>query len=218
MRIVLYYSAILISSCAHFFSYCCHCLPPGWETNFISDAAAADNVKAQVISSSGNTGKGRATPLHHLTPHTAPFVTSDGSPSDEELVHQVKQAASAILKYTGKHSCVFRPPYALRSNPSRGGTAMSYYTSKQADLVHSQTQHQVILWSLEAPGYGDESATAIAVRDAVLSKAKKGDVILFHITPATVASLGSVLDALFTQGYEMLTVSEMLSFPDDKPP
>ena len=144
-------------------------------------------------------------------------MTSDGTPSDEELVHQVKQAASAILKHTSKHSSVFRPPYALHSNPSRGGTAASYYTSKQADLVHSQTQHQVILWSLEAPGYGDKSVTATAVQEAVLSKAKKGDLVLLHVTPATVAALGPVLDSLFAQGYEMLTVSEMLSFPDDKP-
>ena len=144
-------------------------------------------------------------------------MTADGTPSDEELVHQIKQASAAILKYSSRQSNVYRPPYARHTNIARGGTAASYNTSKQADLVYSQTQHQVVLWSLEAPGYGDAAVSGGDVKEAVLATAKKGDIVLFHLTPATVSALGAVLDALFAQGYEMLTVGEMLSFPDDKP-
>ena len=51
----------------------------------------------------------------------------------------------------------------------------------------------------------------------VLKHAKKGDVILCHITKDTVQAVGAVVDSLNKQGYEFLTISEMMSFPDDKP-
>jgi peptidoglycan/xylan/chitin deacetylase (PgdA/CDA1 family) len=52
----------------------------------------------------------------------------------------------------------------------------------------------------------------------VLADAKPGDVVLFHDgLKQTVAALPGILDSLRTTGYELLTLSQILSFPDDKP-
>ncbi len=179
----------------------------GWQTSFITDNAA----KANVLAAQGGF-KGES-----LTPHTAPSTAPDGSPANEELLHQIKRTDDMLLKVSGKSSTLYRPPYALQSNTARGGTAASYYIPQLADLVHSHSSHQVILWSLVAPGYGEAGGDAAVVEKTVLSKAKKGDVVLLHITPATAAALGPILSHLMQQGFEMLTISEMLSFPDEKP-
>jgi peptidoglycan-N-acetylglucosamine deacetylase len=168
----------------------------GWETQYTKDKEA---VASQV----------------------AKGVTIDGTPNDEELLHQVRQSAEAIEKATGKATSIFRPPYTSSSNPSRDGQiAHTLYDAKHADMIRSTTGHQVILWSLEAADYGVTDASrehTDMVRKQVLDKGKKGDVVLLHITPATVAAIGDIVDGLQVQGYETITLSEMLSFPDDKP-
>jgi len=145
-------------------------------------------------------------------------MTSDGTPIDEEIIHLVKQTSQAIEKITGKPSKVFRPPYI---NKDKGKTTFTYYSSKYAELIRSQTGNQVVLWSLESPDIGvtstDTSTNTKVIEENIMKKAKKGDIVLLHVTPTTVNAMGAVIDQLQSQGYETITLSEMLSFPDDKP-
>jgi peptidoglycan/xylan/chitin deacetylase (PgdA/CDA1 family) len=179
----------------------------GWETTFVAD---------------------KAVPAPHAT-----TVSADGSPADEELLHQIKQTSEAVERATGHPTTVYRPPYGQVRNSQRGGFAVSHYQSKFAEMVHGNAAHQVVLWSLDAPGYGNAKSQAgstaktsvnaagegegATVRESILSHVKKGDVVLLHITPATVAALESVVQRLQAKGFESLTLTEMLSFPDDKP-
>ena len=51
----------------------------------------------------------------------------------------------------------------------------------------------------------------------MLNSSKKGDVIMCNVDETTIEALPGFLDAYQKEGFEFLTVSEMLSFPDDKP-
>ena len=75
---------------------------------------------------------------------------------------------------------------------------------------------KVILWSLDAHDAVEKDKSRIV--SAVVPKAKPGDVVLLHdINPTTAAALPTIIDMLHEQGYEFLTISEVISFPDDSP-
>lgn len=152
------------------------------------------------------------------------LMTSDGTPMDEQFLHEIRDTATAVEKATGIASSIYRPPYTESKNLARDGMhAQTYYTSKYADMVRAQTNHQVILWSLTSPDYGlkntdaDYNSQVKTIREHVTTKVKKGDIVLMHATPAMVKALSDFIDSLQTDGYETITLSEMLSFPDDKP-
>ena len=75
---------------------------------------------------------------------------------------------------------------------------------------------KVILWSLDAHDAVEKDPAKIV--SSVVRRAKPGDVILLHdINPHTAEALPIIIDKLYEQGYEFLTISEIMSFPDDSP-
>jgi len=136
----------------------------------------------------------------------------------ENLPHQLVQAAAVVRNislqvppsrlanplYTVHYPAVVRPP---------GGGATSPDINT---LIAERTPLKVVLWSLDAKD--KEQKSAAAIEKAVVDKAKPGDVVLLHDGLAlTAAALPPMLQSLLTTGYEMLTLSQMISFPDDSP-
>ena len=113
--------------------------------------------------------------------------------------------ASRIVNhlYTQRYPAVVRPPQGSNN-------------AQINDHIQSKTQMKVVLWNLDSLDRTQTDPAAITKH--VLSDAKPGDVVLFHDgLKQTVAALPGILDALQTIGYELLTLSQILSFPDDKP-
>ena len=135
------------------------------------------------------------------------------SPADEEIVEQVTKCGSAIEAAVGKKSSVYRPP----SVPAKAFK----YESKHAELISSggpqhAHAHQVILHSLDADEGGTKTNIE-EIKSTLLNKAKKGDVIMCTLSEASIQASAALIDKLMEEGYEFLTLSEMMSFPDDKP-
>ena len=135
------------------------------------------------------------------------------SPADEEIVDQVARTSKAIEEVTGKKTSVFRPP-------AKGSVAFQY-SSRHAQLLgpggpQYSAPHQVVLHSLNADNNGDATESN-AIAGTILEKAQKGDVIMCHLTNQSIDAMERVADKLTEEGYEFLTLSEVMSFPDDKP-
>jgi peptidoglycan/xylan/chitin deacetylase (PgdA/CDA1 family) len=81
--------------------------------------------------------------------------------------------------------------------------------------IITQKNMTLISYSLDS---GDKHKDATIIHAKVMKKASVGDIILFHEgLRETILALPRVIDDLYKQGYEFLTLSQMLSFPDDKP-
>lgn len=82
--------------------------------------------------------------------------------------------------------------------------------------IKENANQKVILWSVDSKDKSENNVSIITKN--VISKAKPGDVILMHDTiNATSQALPGIIDELYEQGYEFLTLSQVFSFPDDSP-
>ena len=122
-----------------------------------------------------------------------------GPPDNKTLL-----AEKLSLFKTNKHHMLTRPHH-------------EYSNENIADYTKITKDMKVILWSLDAKDKDIIDAKEIAKR--VIKLAAPGDVILMRndIFPQTVDALPIIIDGLTRKGYEFLTISEILSFPDDSP-
>jgi len=96
-----------------------------------------------------------------------------------------------------------RPPHGLTND-----TINSY--------IYQNHQVEVVLWSIDSQdlssiGHGD-------IVTNIMKVVKPGDIILCHdITEKTIYYLPLLIDSLHAKSFEILSVSNMRSFPDDTP-
>lgn len=75
---------------------------------------------------------------------------------------------------------------------------------------------QVIRWSIDS--HDEDLVYPEEVIKQVMEKVKPGDIILCHdASPVILKYLPGLIDGLHSKYFELLTVTEMRSFPDDKP-
>lgn len=120
------------------------------------------------------------------------------------VVNHVLRTAQVITNATSASVKQVRPPAGVT-------------TAIINEEIKASTGMQVILWSLDSM---DTAAhmTPDALAARVLRNAQPGDVVQFHDSQnVTLRALPAILDGLFDQGYEMLTIAQVLIFPDDSP-
>ena len=150
---------------------------------------------------------------HEIANYGWDIEAKSTSPLDEEIVDQVARTSKAVEDVTGKKTGVYRPP----SKPCNAFK----YASRHAELLgqggpQHTYPHQVVLHSLNADNNGMTMDSA-AIVDSILRKAQKGDVVMCSLTSQSVTATAQVVDSLIIEGYEFLTLTEVMSFPDDKP-
>lgn len=129
---------------------------------------------------------------HQIASHTYshPLLTKL---SDEAIREQITSTASALNQATGTtNSYMVRPPYGS-TNPR----------------VLSALKAPAILWSVDTLDW--KSLNADAVYKHIVNDTKDGSIILLHDIHATsIPGALRGIDALLEQGYELVTVSELL--------
>ena len=119
------------------------------------------------------------------------------------LVNNLNQTKNAIYTATNKTPVIYRPPFGL-SNAD-----INTYITKEQKM-------KVILWSIDSQDWEIKDPTIIAKN--IIDKTEPGDVILCHdVHQHTVEAVSLIVEGLTKADYEFLTLSQMLSFPDDKP-
>lgn len=125
--------------------------------------------------------------------------------SKEEISAQIAAASSLMKNLTQREVVYFRPP--------------GYFISDAlSDWINENHKTKTILWSIDVNYLlKDLKKSAQDVAEIVRTKAKPGDIINFAETRATVRALPVILETLKKLRYELLTLTQVLSFPDDSP-
>ncbi len=137
-------------------------------------------------------------------------------PKFDEISHtqirwELNLTQRLIESTLGVKSILFRPPYGIDHQPE--------YAEEVAQLPLAQEMGYLIVgqridpddWSLR----GGKPIPAKEIVDSVLRQAGNGNVILLHDgggdRTQTVAALPQIIDALRAQGYQLVSVSDLIS-------
>lgn len=126
---------------------------------------------------------------HSLT-HTS-FTTM----RPERLHHEISETNTLIQRATGGQPRYIRPPYG----------------AVDADVVRTIGEQgmSVVLWSIDTRDWADRDADTIYRR--VIASARPGGIVIMHdIQPTTVATIARIVDRLQAQGYNLVSLDEML--------
>ncbi len=137
---------------------------------------------------------------NHSFSHTR-FTTLSEKIIEEEL----KKTNEIIYKLTGVSPTLFRPPYGVCSN--------------SAVKIIKQLGYKIIVWSSAADDYSPLT-TPEKIKDDLLKRVKPGGIILLHDSAPpqevyqnrfqTVKALPEVIKMLKKEGYNFLTIPELL--------
>jgi probable sporulation protein (polysaccharide deacetylase family) len=114
--------------------------------------------------------------------------------SREANKRDITRAEKIIRDLTGEKPALYAPPYGER------GPAVLQAAEEMG--------YQTILWSIDTIDWQRPSPDV--VRDRVINKAHNGGIVLMHPTAPTVQALPAIIDGLRDQGYELVTVGNML--------
>ncbi|WP_044641922.1 polysaccharide deacetylase family sporulation protein PdaB [Risungbinella massiliensis] len=123
--------------------------------------------------------------------------------SDEEIRKQISTAHSILKKVTGKDPNLIRYPNGD--------------FDKRVIKIADELGYKSIQWDTDSLDWKNPGVDKIVKR--VTSKAHPGDIILLHASDScqqTHEALPQIIDQLKEQGYEFVTVSELLSNADVK--
>ena len=114
-----------------------------------------------------------------------------------EIANELRLCDQDIYAATGRHTTLMRPPGVQYNDKMLGVTrALGYVT---------------VSWTVGAKDY-DKDTSADFIKERVLDRTAPGAIILLHQdTPATVAALPAIIDGLRAQGFQFVTVSQMLA-------
>lgn len=116
--------------------------------------------------------------------------------SFEKVNNELTKTHNKIYEVTGVYPKVIRPPYGAYNNTVK----YCAYTCNEA----------VITWSYDT--FDWKTKNADAVYNAVMNNVYDGVMILCHdIHPTTVEAMERVIPDLIEQGYQLVTVSQMLA-------
>ena len=123
--------------------------------------------------------------------------------TDLDIVNDIKMGSDAIASIIGvTPSPIVRPP---------GGA----YDDRVIGVV-GDTGYEIIMWSMDTFDWRDRNADTVYQR--IMSNVKDGDIILMHDTHRTTAvAMERVIPQLIEEGYELVTVTELLRHSYESP-
>ena len=120
--------------------------------------------------------------------------------SDEALVKELRSAHDLIIAETGVIPRTMRPP---------GGAIKK----DQKKLIMEELGYPTILWSVDPQDWKRPGVDVVTSR--LVNGASPGGILLVHdLHKPTVDAMPSTLDQLLAQGYEFVTVSELIELDE----
>lgn len=113
----------------------------------------------------------------------------------EQNMNEIKDADDVIFEITGKKPMLFAPPYGEFSD-------LTVNAAKAMD-------HKLIMWSIDTIDWKKPGVDYIV--NKVLDNAGNGKIVLMHPTEDTVRALPTIIENLRQRGFEITTVSKLLS-------
>ncbi|MGM0470670.1 MAG: polysaccharide deacetylase family protein [Bacillota bacterium] len=111
------------------------------------------------------------------------------------LTKMIKQNEELLVETTGYQPDLFAPPYGEYN--------------EQVVEVAADLGYKTILWTADTIDWQRPAPEVIIKR--VVTKASNGGIVLMHPTEPTAQALGEMIDRLESEGYQLVTVSELLA-------
>jgi cellulose synthase/poly-beta-1,6-N-acetylglucosamine synthase-like glycosyltransferase/spore germination protein YaaH/peptidoglycan/xylan/chitin deacetylase (PgdA/CDA1 family) len=147
---------------------------------------------------------------HEIGNHTFTHPRFDDTITHTEIRWQLNLTERLIESTLGAKSILFRPPYGIDHQPE--------YAEEVAQLPYPQELGYIIVgqridpddWSLR----DGKPIPAKEIVASVLRQADKGNIVLLHDgggdRSQTLAALPQIIDALRAQGYQLVSVSDLI--------
>ncbi|MBP6600345.1 MAG: polysaccharide deacetylase family protein [Verrucomicrobiales bacterium] len=136
---------------------------------------------------------------HEIGNHTVSHGTLSRM-SNDSLIKELKTAHEQILHETGVAPRTMRPP---------GGAIKK----DQKALMMEELGYPTILWSVDPLDWKRPGPAVVTSR--LLNGASPGGILLVHdLHKPTVDAMPSTLDQLLAQGYEFVTISELIELDE----
>jgi peptidoglycan-N-acetylglucosamine deacetylase len=140
-----------------------------------------------------------------------PFTKIKQSKLVRELTYAHQIVSNITNKVHGRKLPFATKIYPAVVRPPGGATNM-----RINDQIRNTTGLKVVLWNLDSKDISEKDPKTVA--KTVIAGAHPGDVVLLHDgLKVTLEAFPEMLDGLIKDGYETLTISEVISFPDDTP-
>ncbi|AIQ14636.1 polysaccharide deacetylase family sporulation protein PdaB [Paenibacillus durus] len=155
------------------------------------------------------------------------FLSSPWSKTHQDIVANIKNAGYEIGSHGHKHvNYSTLSSEEIRTQITTAGTILNELTGKEPKLIRmpngdfdkrvlqvaNDLGYKVIQWDTDSLDWKNIGVENIVKR--VTSKAHPGDIVLLHASDSckqTHEALPQIIDALRSQGYEFVTVSELIS-------
>jgi peptidoglycan/xylan/chitin deacetylase (PgdA/CDA1 family)/SH3-like domain-containing protein len=123
--------------------------------------------------------------------------------SDAEVRNQIRLAKNAIYNATGRYPVLLRPPYGA-------------YDSRTRTIAGQEGMRYIVLWSVDTSDwattrYGVAITTDYVINTAVNNASHNGIILMHMHSSKTVSGLPTILKRLSDQGYQFVTVNEMVN-------
>jgi peptidoglycan/xylan/chitin deacetylase (PgdA/CDA1 family) len=133
--------------------------------------------------------------------HTWSHRSSEGASADA-LRSQLRRTRNVVESVTGVPTTNFRPPFGRITRILQNVTA--------------ELDYPIILWSIDPSDYLSISPTRIY--NHIMDRVKDRDIILLHDVHArTLTATSRLVPSLIEQGFQFVTVSELMHFSDITP-
>ena len=181
-----------------------------WPANTLKilDTLKKNNIKAtffwvgQALKDNPQIGKQVVAQGHVIGNHTWHHWYRKLDPST--AAHEIDDTAELIYKTTGVRTSLFRPPGGVMNN------GVADYAIQKKNVI--------VMWSNDPMDYRPHSANQLV--NYVMRKAQPGAIVLMHDGggnhSATVQALPQIIAKLTKQGYEFVTIPELLELRDPK--
>lgn len=121
--------------------------------------------------------------------------------TEEEVKEQIMMTRAKIYDATGKDSLVVRAPYGACDEMVQG-------VGKELGVTFYNWSIDTLDWLTKDPA---------AIEKEIMSNVSDGDIILCHdLHETTVDAMESVIPKLIAKGYQLVTVSELMSYSNEK--
>ena len=139
---------------------------------------------------------------HVIANHTWNHPSKKSKMNPDRIKSEIGRTADLIYKITGRTTNLFRPPGGVLEN------GLADYAKER--------KHTVVLWSADSVDWYYRSAQEITKK--VLNRASNGGIVLLHDGGGprghVVEALPNIIAGLKKQGYEFVTIPELLTIKD----
>ena len=117
--------------------------------------------------------------------------------TNEEIIEEMQFTSAAIEQLTGVPQRIYRPPY---------GKLIQRVVNLSAEMGYT-----IVNWTFDTFDWRPENQNVNVLYDSIMNAARHGTIVLMHDTiPETAAAMELVIPALIAEGFQLVTVTELL--------